>query len=194
MCSVYSSVTAWPCGVDHLNLHHLLRVESPSLLQHHPLIPMHLNLLGCLFFAGFKKKKKLYQDANLQKYMHDNSLPHFRDHIEDDGSGPDSWKSAVWVLNKDFNHLGLIIFPWKSGVLSVLLGTVWCAWHWRGNKIPTEKRDWFVSLPTCRKCTGSVLSPVGQARTSIRNVTPKNNLVSRNTEKWPFLSAKKNRL
>lgn len=95
MCSVYSSVTAGPCGVDHLNLHHLLMVESPSLLQHHPLIPMHLNLLGCLFFAGFKKKKKLYQDANLQKYMHDNSLPHFRDHIEDDGSGPDSWKSAV---------------------------------------------------------------------------------------------------
>lgn len=47
------------------------------------------------FLLEFKKKKRLYQDANLQKYMHDNSLPHFRDHIEDDGSGPDTWSSAV---------------------------------------------------------------------------------------------------
>lgn len=62
------------------------------------------------------KTTKLYQDANLQKYKHDNSLPHFRDYIQYDKSGPDTWSAAVWVLNKDFNHLGLIMFPGKSRV------------------------------------------------------------------------------
>lgn len=140
MGSAHSPVAAWPCGSDHLHLYHLLRV-TPQPPSAPPTNSHSLEFTG--IFCWFLKKKKKYCQDNLQKHMHDNSLPHFRNHIQDEESGlwmRRTWSSAVQVLNKNFGRLGLIIFPWKStGVLSVLPGAAWCVWHCWGGKTPMEK-------------------------------------------------------
>jgi len=63
--------------------------QCPSLLQHHPLTSLLSSSMVLLMEQKDKRirGKKKYQEANLQKHLHDTSLLPFKNHIQEEESG-----------------------------------------------------------------------------------------------------------